>query len=79
MKNITVSVPEETYRRARVRAAEQGKSLSALVAEYLETLGARDGEFRRLEALERAVISEITGFSASENVPREALYDRAVR
>ena len=36
MKNITVSVPDETYRRARIRAAEQGRSLSAIVADYLE-------------------------------------------
>ena len=35
MKNITVSVPDEVYRRAKVRAAEQGRSLSALVAEFL--------------------------------------------
>lgn len=36
MKNITVSVDEETYRRARIRAAELDTSVSALVRAYLE-------------------------------------------
>jgi len=31
MRNITVSVPDEVYRRARVEAAVQGRSVSALV------------------------------------------------
>jgi post-segregation antitoxin (ccd killing protein) len=35
MKNITVTVDEETYRRARVRAAEQGTSVSRVVKEEL--------------------------------------------
>ena len=39
MKNITVSVDEETYRLAHVRAAERGTSVSALVRAYLVALG----------------------------------------
>jgi uncharacterized protein YbcC (UPF0753/DUF2309 family) len=38
MKNITVSVPETTYFRARVWAAEHETSISAVVAFLLETL-----------------------------------------
>ena len=38
MKNITVSVDEETHRLARIRAAELGTSVSALVRGYLKTL-----------------------------------------
>ena len=38
MKNITVSVDEETHRSARIRAAELGTSVSALVRNYLRTL-----------------------------------------
>ena len=33
MKNITVAVPEEIYRAARIYAAERDSSVSALVAE----------------------------------------------
>ena len=38
MKNITVSVDEETHRRARIRAAELDTSVSALVRGYLKRL-----------------------------------------
>jgi hypothetical protein len=36
MKNVTVSVPEDVYRRARVYAAAQGRFLSAVVADLLK-------------------------------------------
>ena len=38
MRNITVSVDDETYRQARIRAAEMDTSVSALVREYLRDL-----------------------------------------
>jgi hypothetical protein len=37
MKNITVAVPEEIYRAARIYAAERDSSVSALVAEAERT------------------------------------------
>jgi hypothetical protein len=40
VKNITVSIDDETYRRARVKAAEQDMSVSALVREFLQSLSA---------------------------------------
>ena len=41
MKNITVSVDEETHRMARIRAAELDTSVSALVRDYLRIVGGR--------------------------------------
>jgi plasmid stability protein len=38
MKNITITVDDETHRVARVRAAEMGTSVSALVKGYLQGL-----------------------------------------
>ena len=38
MKNITVSVDEETHRMARIRAAELETSVSALVREFLRSI-----------------------------------------
>jgi hypothetical protein len=35
VKNITVSVPDDVYRNARVAAAQRDTSLSALVVNYL--------------------------------------------
>ena len=43
MKNITISVDEETHRLALVRAAEMDTSISALVRGYLTRLGDRSG------------------------------------
>ncbi len=40
MKNITVSVDEQTHRLARIRAAELDTSVSALVRDYLKSLAA---------------------------------------
>ena len=43
MKKLTVSVDEETYWLARVRAAELDTSVSALVRDYLKSLAEDDG------------------------------------
>ncbi|RVT41735.1 hypothetical protein [Sphingobium algorifonticola] len=38
MKNVTIALDDETHRLARIRAAELGTSLSALVKDYLTGL-----------------------------------------
>jgi hypothetical protein len=38
MKNVTITIDDETYRAARIRAAELGTSLSAMVKDYLQGL-----------------------------------------
>ncbi len=38
VKNITIAVDDETYRRARIKAAERGTSVSALVKRFLISL-----------------------------------------
>jgi plasmid stability protein len=79
MANITVSVPDDVYRAARVRAAEHGGSVSGLVTEYLRGLSERDAEFARLEAQQRSVQGLIKRFSAGDRLSREELHERAVR
>lgn len=87
MKNITVSVDEETYQRARVRAAQEGTSVSALVRSILATLGQCPGaetEFERLKRLQEETLARIVargaGLRSRDNVRREALHERhAVR
>lgn len=79
MKNITVSVPDEIYREARIRAAERGSSVSALVADYLGSLSARGAEFSRLEAKQRRIQEDIVRFSAADRVARDELHSRALR
>ena len=38
MKNITVSLDDETYRKARIVAAQRDSSVSAMVKKYLLSL-----------------------------------------
>jgi plasmid stability protein len=79
MKNITVTVPDDVYRNARIRAAERGTSVSSLVAEYLCSLSAREAEFSRLEAQQQQIQSQISRFRARDRLDRNQLHDRAVR
>jgi len=79
VRNITVSVPDEVYRVARVRAAEAGSSVSALVADFLRSLSQDDREFARLEARQREMQAQITRFRAGDRLSRDAVHERAVR
>jgi hypothetical protein len=78
VKNITVSVPDEVYRAARIAAAGQDTSVSALVASYLRSFTTSDEEFERLRRREQEIIAGIDAhFSMKDNVSRDALHDRA--
>jgi hypothetical protein len=79
VKNLTVTVPDEVYRRARIRAAEQGASVSSLVTEFLRTLAAEDDRFSRLEQLQFDVVRSVGLFSAADRVARDDVHDRAIR
>jgi hypothetical protein len=77
MKNITVSLDDETYRNARMKAAELDTSVSALVKRYLTELGSGQTEFQRLERQEQALRARIPGdFRAADNLPRDQLHER---
>lgn len=54
MKNITLKIDDETYRKARIRAAQEGTSVSAMVKEFLvKQAGEEDErESHRVAALE---------------------------
>lgn len=78
VKNITVSVPDDVYRNARVAAAQRDTSVSSLVVGYLERLSWRMDEFARLEALQREVAAEIGQFRAADRLDRDEVHDRAV-
>ena len=70
MKNITVSLDDETYRRARVKAAEMDTSVSALVKQYLGDLAAGESEFERLKKMEQALRQQVTAFRAADRLGR---------
>jgi plasmid stability protein len=76
VKNITVSLDDETYRRARVKAAEQDTSVSALVRSFLTDLAAGESENERLKRQERVLRERITAFRAGDRLSRDAVHRR---
>jgi plasmid stability protein len=80
MKNITVSVDDEIYHRARVRAAERRTSLSAIVREILIELAAEETEAERLSRQEDEIVLRLrergSGYSAARRLTREEIHDR---
>lgn len=76
MKNLTLSVPDEVYREARIRAAERGTSVSAMVADYLRSLSGPSPEFIRMRELQRAITEGIRDFSAADRMGRDELHER---
>jgi plasmid stability protein len=59
MKNITVTLDDETYRKARIRAAELNTSVSAVVRKYLTQFAEGESRFERLKKQEEAVRARI--------------------
>jgi plasmid stability protein len=76
VKNITVSVDDETYRRARVKAAQRDTSVSALVRHFLVQLAAEENEFERLQREEHELRAQIVAFTASDRLSREDVHAR---
>jgi hypothetical protein len=76
MKNITVSVDDETYRRARVKAAERDTSVSALVRGFLAELAGAESEVERRKREEREIRARIHAFKASDRLSRDDVHGR---
>ena len=76
MRNITVAVDDDTYKRARIAAAERDTSISALVKAYLEQLASHETETERLKRQECEIRSRIAAFTASHRLSREDLHSR---
>lgn len=78
MKNITVSVDDETYRRARIKAAEHDTSVSAVVKRLLTEFAEGENTFDRLVAEEAALRASIRSFDASDRLSRDELHERGI-
>lgn len=74
MKNITVAVDDETYRSARIAAAERDTSVSAMVKEYLSTVAAGETDFERRKRIEAEARNGIRSFRGSDRLSRDELY-----
>jgi hypothetical protein len=76
VKNITVSVDDETYRRARIKAAESDTSVSALVRRFLSELASAESDIEHLKREERELRARIVAFTAADRLLREDVHGR---
>jgi predicted CopG family antitoxin len=76
MKNITVTVDDETYRRARMKAAAEDTSVSAVVKRLLTEFASAETEFDRLKREEAELRARIETFRASDRLSRDAAHSR---
>jgi Family of unknown function (DUF6364) len=76
MRNITVSLDDDTYRRARMIAAQRDTSVSALVKQFLLEIASGESETERLKRQERELRERITDFDASDRLSRDDVHRR---
>ncbi len=76
VKNITVSLDNDVYRRARIKAAEADTSVSALVKQFLNDMAREETEFERRKRLQSETLATIRSFRAGDRLKREDVYDR---
>ena len=75
VSNLTLAIDDETLKRARIRALEQGTSVNAVVREYLEVYAGIDkrGVLGDLVDLANSVDAGANG--AGRSWQRDDLYD----
>ena len=76
VKNITVSIPEEVYRQARIKAAERDTSVSAMVREFLLSQSGDESDFERRRRLQTEVLASIGSFRAGDRMSRDQSHER---
>jgi hypothetical protein len=69
-------VPDEVYRRARVKAAERDSSVSALVRAFLMDLSAEESDFDRRRRLQEDVLTTIAAFRGRTRLSRDKVHTR---
>ena len=74
MKNVTISLPDDVYRRARIKAAERSTSVTTLVREIL--IAQDESDFDRRKRLQDEVIGAIRNFRAGDRFSREKVHSR---
>jgi hypothetical protein len=76
--NVTLSIDDQLVERAREIARQQGKSLNALIRDYLQSLTAEQRGPRLSEQFQR-LWAERTGHSGEGRFDREDLYEERLR
>jgi hypothetical protein len=78
MKNLTLTLPEDSFSRLRVAAAREGKSMSKFVAALIERQIGSEDKSSDVEAMERFLAGPLWDLTDEDgNAPtRDQIYDR---
>ena len=76
MANLTIVVDDELLKQARIRALEQGRSINALVREYLESFAGKTSVHERAIQALNDIADQAAGGSGGRRWAREGLYER---
>jgi len=78
--NVTLSIDEETLKRARIRALEQGTSVNAVVRSFLESYAGVEDERQALRRfVEISERSDAGSHGTGRGWRREDLYEERLR
>jgi len=77
--NVTVSLPDDVYRRVRIRAAEENTSVSGLVRRLLLDAGTEETDFERRKRLQDDTLRSVGRFTASDRLTRDEVHGRGGR
>lgn len=76
MANLTLAIPDETLRRARQKALEQGTSVNALLREHLESFaGTRSAQEEALDRIRKRA-DHVRAGSGGRRWTRDELHER---
>jgi hypothetical protein len=75
-QNVTLAIERDLLRKARIRAAQEGSSVSGLLSRYLEAALARMDSYEAAQAAARELLDP--GFHLGGKIPcaREEWHDR---
>ena len=76
MRNITVTIDDNVHRRARIKAAERGISVSAAVREFLIHWAGEETDFARRKRLQDDTLRDIDTFRVGDRLPRAEAHRR---
>jgi hypothetical protein len=75
-QNITVSLPRQTIRKAKVLAARRGSSISGLLAQQIEILVGEEEAYERAERQAAALLDQGFHLGGVIRVRRDEWHER---
>ena len=75
-QNITLSLTQQTLRKAKILAARRGSSISGLLAEQIEILVGQDEAYDRAERQAMALLDQGFHLGGAIRVKRDEWHER---